>query len=287
MKQISPRVYIEDDISFVTIGAVLTQNGWVCIDTPPYPREAQAWRSALQAVKSAPIYYLINTDAQRDRILTNAFFDAPIVVHAVASEAMLGLRNAFISQAAEDMSSNDNELVEIGSLRVAAPQVSFTHSMELECGDIALTLNHRPGATEGSIWVVVSDEKVIFAGDDVVVEQHPYISDGATKPWLTSLRMLRHERYADWAIVSGRGGLTRAEDTEQLSEYLRVARRRINSLMRSGRPRSDLSGLINEFLAFYPFPHNRRDEVSRRVKVGLEAIYEELRESQDEDIDTE
>jgi len=37
MKEIAPGVFIETNYALVTVGAILTSKGWVCIDTPPYP----------------------------------------------------------------------------------------------------------------------------------------------------------------------------------------------------------------------------------------------------------
>jgi hypothetical protein len=64
-----------------------------------------------------------------------------------------------------------------------------------------------------------------------------------------------------------------------------VARRRITSLVRAERPRSEIAGLTPEFLSMFPYDHKHKDDAVRRVKSGLEAIYEEMRNSQDDDPD--
>src|SRR5512139_866269 len=115
MIEIGRQIYVETGYALVTVGAVLTEAGWVCIDTPPYPRDARAWKAALQAISPLPFKYVINTDHHRDRILGNALFEGMVVAQEHAAAVMLGLRNSFISQAAEELSGNDNELVEIAS----------------------------------------------------------------------------------------------------------------------------------------------------------------------------
>ncbi len=287
MKQIADSVYVATDFALVTVGAVLTSAGWVCIDTPPYPRDAQAWQSRLNEISPLPIQYIINTDYHRDRILGDVWFEAPVVVHSHAAEVMLALRNAFISQAADEMSADDNELVEIASLKPIPPQLSFTHSMQIECGEREFNLSYHPSATLGSLWVTLLEDKVIFAGDSVVTDQHPVITEASSKEWLNSLRGLRHERYSGWTIVPGRGKIANIEATERLSEYLRVTRRKVTSLLRAGRPRADVGALAPEFLEYFHVEKSHRDEALRRIKLGLEAIYEELRNSQDDDMETE
>ncbi len=287
MKEIAPDVFIETDYSLVTVGAILTSQGWVCIDTPLYPRDARSWRVALQALSDRPVRYVINTDHHRDRILGNTWFDAPVITHAISAEVVSNLKNAFITQTAEELSANGNELVEIASLKIVPPQISYTHTMTLYCGDRAITLSHRPSATAGNTWVTLAAEKLIFAGDAIVTAQHPYVVDGCSEPWLKSLRILRLDRYDDWTVVSGREGVVPIADTGQLSEYLRVARRRINSLLHANHLRSELAALIPEFLPFFPYTPDRRDEIQRRIKTMLEAIYEEMRISQEENANAE
>lgn len=287
MKEIAPGVYIETDYSLVTVGAIVTSEGWVCIDTPLYPRDARSWRSALQALSSLPIRYIINTDHHRDRILGNSWFDAPVVTHTFCAEVISNLKNAFITQTAEELGSNEHDPAEIASLKIIPPQISYTDTMTLYCGDQAITLSHRPSATAGNTWVTLAADKLIFAGDAIMTTQHPYVVDGCSEPWLKSLRILRLDRYDDWTVVSGREGIVPIAATGRLSEYLRVARRRINSLLHANHPRSELTSLIPEFLPFFPYPPERRDEIQRRIKSMLEAVYEEMRTSQAEDVDAE
>lgn len=287
MKEIAPGIYIETDYSLVTVGAILTSEGWVCIDTPLYPRDARSWRMALQAISDRPVCYVINTDHHRDRILGNIWFDAPVVTHVASAEVISNLKNVFISQTAEELSTSDAELSEIASLKIVLPQLSYSHTMILYCGDRAITLNHRPSATAGNTWVTLAAERIIFAGDSIITSQHPYVADGCSEPWLKSLRILRLDRYDNWTVVSGREGVVPIANTGQLSEYLRVARRRIASLLRANQSRAELIGLIPEFLPFFPYTPERRDEIQRRIKAMLEAVYEEMRTSQEENAEVE
>jgi glyoxylase-like metal-dependent hydrolase (beta-lactamase superfamily II) len=287
MKEIAPGVFVETSYSLITVGAILTSAGWVCIDTPPYPRDARAWKVALQALSPKPIRYVISTDHHRDRILGNIWFDAPVVAHEATAEVVAGLKSVFTIQSAEELGTNDAEMAEIANVKLIPPQISYTHTLTLHCGNRAITVSHHPSATAGSSWVTLSDERTIFVGDLIVTNQHPYAIDGLSKPWLDGLRILRLERYSDWKIIPGRREIASMAETQPLSDYLRVARRRVSSLVRADRPRSETAGLIPEFLTFFPFESERRDEIQRRIKILLELIYEEIRAGQEEDADTE
>jgi cyclase len=277
MQEIAPRIYVETAYPPVTVGAILTDEGWVIIDTPPMPRDAEAWVEALRAVSDLPVLYVINTDAHRDRILGNGWFDAPVVAQSSAAQQILNLKNGFISQAAEDMSGNDNELVAIASLRLVTPQVSYAKTLALHCGSQEIVLTHRPGSSFGNSWVMLEAEEVLFAGDSVINGQHPIIADSTTRAWLETLTELESDQYMGWTIVPGRGKVTDRSVVADLADYLRTARKRISVICKAGRPRSEVASIVPELMNAFAFDNRQKDDVQRRVRLGLEAIYEEFR----------
>lgn len=285
MKEIAENVFIYTNSSLVTVGAIRTGDGWICIDALPYSKEAGAWLDALHNVGDGSIRYLINTDYHRDRIIGNQWFEAPVVAHQFAARTILDLGDNFIPQAAETLSANKDEFAELAGLQIVPPQISFSATLTLYAGDSAIDLISRPSATAGSLWVILNDTRVIFAGDTVIARQHPYIDACSSKNWLEILRILRQDRYGDWTIVSGREGIIDITQTEQLSEYLRVARRRVSGLIRAQGARSEVSAFIPEMQEYFPV-HGGRERTQRRIKSGLEAIYDEMRvivEEADED----
>lgn len=286
MEEVAPNIYVESDFERVTVGAILTDEGWVCVDAPTYPHEARQWLGSLQAVSPKTLRYLIHTDQHRDRVLCDAEFSVPVLAQQAAAHALLALKPTFIAQAAEELSANDNEFVDIASLRLSPPQVSFTDALHLECGNRTITLESRPGPTAGSLWVILPDERVIFAGDSAIPDRHPYLDGGDTKPWLNLLGDFRRGRYDGWTIIPGRGAMLRdMSRLEPLAEYLRLARRRVNSLCRAGRPRSEVGQIVPELLPLFPFEEEEREEINRRIRVGLETIYEELSSRSDDEED--
>jgi glyoxylase-like metal-dependent hydrolase (beta-lactamase superfamily II) len=282
VRQIATGIYVETAYRRVTVGAILTGDGVVCIDTPPYPADARNWRARLSDLSSKPILFVINTDAHRDRILGNSWFNAPVVAHQAAAERMFSLGSAFVSQAAEEMSADDSELIEIASLKPIPPQISYTERMQLIRGERKITLVHKPSASVASTWVVFPAERVVFVGDTIVVNEHPYMDNCVSKAWLDALVDLRRERFAGWQIVPGRGSVTDRTASEPISEYVRLARRRVWSLYRAGQPRAEVAGLVPEFLPMFPVRQERRDEIKHRIWTGLERIYDEYQAEETE-----
>jgi glyoxylase-like metal-dependent hydrolase (beta-lactamase superfamily II) len=282
MEQIASNVYIENDIHFVTVGAILTADGWIGIDTPPVPNEALAWRQALLEISPVPFRYIVNTDHYRDRIIGNAWFSAPVVAHQESARILQEMEPGVISQAAVELGFGDGERAMLSGIKLVPPQIAFSDSLHLVGDSYDIELVSKPSASLGSLWVILKKQKIIFAGDSIVVGQHPYIHDGASKSWLDILRLLRLERYDSWNVVSGRNGLIDRADTAPLSDYLRTARRRMTSICRADRSRSEIGQLVPEFMELFPYLADDREQVQRRVKAGLEAIYEELRSLPDE-----
>ena len=178
MQELAPDIYYSKEFALTIVGAVLTEEGWICIDTPPYPRDAKTWIGQLREIADKPVKYVINTDHHRDRILGNSHFDAPVVAHEFTTERVLGLKKSFISQAAEALSANDNELVEIASLKIVPPHISCDQRLYLQGGNREVIVESYPGPTAGSTWVVFAEEKIVFVGDSVVLDRHPYIDQG-------------------------------------------------------------------------------------------------------------
>ena len=98
-----------------------------------------------------------------------------------------------------------------------------------------------------------------------------------TGAWLETLVAVRRSRFPASIIVPGRGPVGDGKQTHALSEYIQLVRRRIRSLHRAGRNRNDLASLVRELLAAFPVTDADQDRAQRRIRSGLERVYEELR----------
>lgn len=284
MRELAPGVFVETGYRLVNVGAILTGSGFVLIDTPPYPEDAHRWREQLIAIANKPILAIVNTDGHRDRILGNAWFGNPLIVaHEETIAALNSLPHNFIDTSIDALTHFAFERSSFANAHLCVPNVGFTQRMQLRFGGRTIPLLAKPGPTTGSLWVHLPEERILFAGDSVIVNQHPYLSSPCTKQWLENLTILRRSRFQAEYIVPGRGPLVNKSATEPISNYLRLARRRVHSLYRAGRPRADTSTLVPELLDLFPYDHLHLDELQRRVKNGLDRVYEEFKLSDRED----
>ena len=278
MQELAPGVFIESGFRRVNVGAILTDDGFVLIDTPPYPADARYWRNILASIADLPILAIVNTDCHRDRVLGNAWFDAKVIVaHDDTIASMRNLPSSFLETSVDALASDSVERNSFSGVQFRVPSVGFTRRMQLRYGGRHISLLGMPGPTNGNLWVHLPEYRILFAGDSVIADQHPYISSPCTKNWLDNLTILRRTRFPADLIVPGRGPVVDKSATESISNYLRLARRRVQSLYRAGRPRADTSTLVPELLDMFPYDAHNLERIQRRIKSGLDRIYEEFK----------
>jgi glyoxylase-like metal-dependent hydrolase (beta-lactamase superfamily II) len=289
MQEIADGIVVSTEFRRITVGAIATGRGLICVDVPPYPRDARLWRSLLLERFKQPIRLVVLTDAHRDRLLGPHWFDeARIIAHDATFAAMRSLPGSFIDQAADMISADSDERSTFSGVRLHYPRVTFSERMIAYIGDIPIPITAMPGPTPGNVWIHLARERVVFTGDSVVVGEPPYMSRTCSKEWLNGLTILRRPRFAADLIVPGRGPLTDKAGTLPISEFLRYLRRRVQNLYRAGRPRADVLEILPDALDHLTMPHMlHRIEVEARVRAGLEAIYDEFQSEEQQQEESE
>jgi glyoxylase-like metal-dependent hydrolase (beta-lactamase superfamily II) len=71
---------------------------------------------------------------------------------------------------------------------IAVPTVSFTDKARVDLGGIAVELlAAAPSHTPGSALVWVPSRRVLFTGDVLFTDFHPYLAEGDLPGWLKAL----------------------------------------------------------------------------------------------------
>lgn len=179
MKRVTENVYVEANIcnhSFVN-----TKDGLVLIDTPAVPSAALAWRSVIAGY--GPVRYLINTEPHVDHFGGDYFFDAPILAQDGARQAMKTASLEYFMQML-NWEAPGEALPERFSFRL--PAITFSQALTLYVGDHTFRLLHMPGHSPFQSPVYVPEERVLFAGDNVVTGM-PLFHESVPEEWLHSL----------------------------------------------------------------------------------------------------
>lgn len=275
MQKLAKDVYVESGFAGVTVGAVVTGEGIICIDAPTHPADARRWRLKLAQLTDRPVLYVVNLDHHRDRVLGSQWFEAPGIAHENTSERLRQLPELFKGGPSE--AGADADLAsDLAGVHLVAPQLTFTDRLTLCKGGREIRLVSRPGSAPGAIWVELPEEQIVFTGDALTLGVPPLLQDGDLTAWLEALAELRKARYPARVIVPGRGEPTDKKGVKPMEDFLKLVRRRVESLVRAKKTRADAANLAETLVGSFEVPAGLRDHYVRRLRVGLEHVYDRL-----------
>lgn len=276
MQEIAPKVYVESGYYGVTVGAIVTEEDVICVDSPTLPADARDWRLRLAKLTPKPIRYVVYTDVQRDRVWGAQYLEGAAVAHESGWETMKSYGEAFRQQTADLLSHSEPEAsLEIAAgLRLVLPRLALDCQLTLYRGPTSIVVQHVGAPTPSSVWVLLPEQNVLFAGDTVTCGVHPSMAEADIETWIALLKKLNRKKQP-LKIVPGHGGnVAKPKDISRLYHYLLDVRRRARRLIRSGQPRSQAAALVQDVMPEFPVPDDERELVQRRIKAGLERAYE-------------
>ena len=279
IQQLHPDMYVETGYERVNVGGIRTDDGLILIDTPICFRDARVWRARLAQLTGQEVRYVINTSYHPSHMLGNQFFSpAPVIAHQAAWDQIESWTDSQLQRLLESLREDCPEAVGADvEPHIVRPRLTFTDRMVLYCGEKRLQLIHLGGHSPTAIGVYLPDIEIFFSGDVVVNGQHPSMEEAHTAQWLRDLTEIRRLRIK--AIVPSHGPPCTKEDTQQLSAYIRLLRRRVRSHMRARRKRKEVVDSIDiqELVGFPPFQAAAQPGVEKRIRASLRQVYDELR----------
>jgi len=277
VREVAPDVFVETEYHGANVGAIATGEGVILIDTPMLPHEAMQWRTEIRERTDQEVRYIISTDHHRAHVVGNQFFpEARVVAHELAWKEINSYGDSFRTRLLNMYRDRMPEAVEFWQehLHIVHPEITYTGRTILLKGDKEIQLIPLGGHTPATTVVFLPRERLLFAGDLVVTNRPPFLSQGNTKEWLEALTFLRKLRYD--ILIPGHGELTGKEATEQMSEYLRMVRRKVRSAYRSGLSRADTARSLAYLVRTWPIPPFEKPKADRRFKSGLSRVWNEI-----------
>jgi len=276
MEQIAENVYLETKYDGVSVAALRTHEGLICIDVPSYPRQARDWVTQLHSLYSRPVRYVIITDLHGDRLLNVRWLNAPIITHRETAALLQQYDKRFPQPLIESLvTRNPDRSRDFRNSPVPQPTLHFTHDMHMKKGNLDLHLLAKPGPTPGSIWVHLPRSGMLFVGDTVPIHTPPLLQQANSNLWLQQLDELR-SWLADTILVSGRGGLITAEHIDNSVEFIRALQEQAADHIAAGRPREQVGLAARTFLSRFSYKNLPAEWVRIQIKQSLEHLYDEL-----------
>jgi cyclase len=278
IREIAPKIFVETQFHGANVAFIITGEGVILIDTPMLPNEARQWRTEIGKRTDQEIIYIINTDHHRAHVIGNQFFPtATVIAHERAWKEMKSYGDSFRTRLINMYRDRIPAAVEEWkqTLEIIKPEITFSGRTLLFKGDKEIHLIPVGGHTPATTVIYFPNEKLLFTGDAVVTNRPPFLSQGNTKEWLQALTYLRKLRYD--ILIPGHGELTGKEATENMSNYLRMVRRKVRSAYRSGLPKADTARSLSHLIRYWPIPPCEKPKADRRFKSGLGRVWNEVR----------
>ncbi len=277
MQEISPGVFIQTDQRGANYAGIVTDDGIVVLDTPMIPNLARAFRDELQRLSGGlPFLYIINTDHHRGHILGNQHFPGtPVIAHEQAWKHMRGYSDNFKQRVIDSFKKEPEVQAQFTDIQIIVPKVTFSHRLDIVRGGRDIRIIKVGGHTAATSVVWLPAERMIFVGDAVWVDQHPYMAQANSKEWLDGLTFIRKLK-AD-RIIPGRGPICGREATERMSEYIRFMRSRVRTHFRQGKSKQETAlGVLKEVSAWFPIAPAVKSKTESQIKQGIGRIWNEM-----------
>lgn len=265
MEKIAPNVYIETGRPGVTTGVFTLPRGLVHVDAPLLAEDVRAWRASLMGMNAGAERILILLDAHPDRVLNARLMECPVIAHERAAQ-MMRSRIPITRLTNEESGAEWEAYTSWSTTRLLPPELSFSENLLLHWAEEPLRLESRPGASNGAIWVRWDKERVLFIGDAVCKKQPPFLAQANIPEWLANLRELTHAEYADFLIVSGRGGLVSLLAIREQIAFLEAVQERLQDVPADAADEL-FERLAQELLKQFKFPQEPR--YFHRLRYGL------------------
>jgi cyclase len=199
-------------------GIIVGKNGIVVVDTLISAKQAQRFITDIRKISCKPILYVINTHYHLDHTFGNAEFakiGAIIVAQANCRENMIKNGEVTLKNFKEYGLTPE----QMEGTAINYPTLTFTDRMSIDLGDESVDLIYvAPSHTTGNILVRIPDKKVLFTGDILFTDFHPYMADGDIPGWIRNLDYI--ETLDVDRIVPGHGPLSDKKDISDMKNYL-------------------------------------------------------------------
>lgn len=292
MYELSPNVFAETTYHHSNPGFVVTPDGVICIDSPLIPAEARAWRQVIaETSHDLPILYVIVTDHHRGHCLGSQWLSENVIAHEQAWRHMRNYSENFKQRVRDSFKRKPEIRSQFDDLRIVVPKVTFVDNMTLVRGgpgrlgasssegadrEKIIRILHVGGHTPATCLVWLPVDRVLFAGDIVWIDQHPFMTQANSSEWLLALEYIRHLQPT--YIVPGHGPLCDLSSLDRLTEYLTFLRQRALDLLLAGRTKQETASLlIPELKPWFPIPPERSPKIESQIRSGIGRVYDEHR----------
>lgn len=230
-------------------GIVNLGNETIVFDCFISPEAARDLRKAAEELTGNPVKYLINSHFHNDHIRGNQVFaDAEIISTRRTRELIeqnepenLEWEKSVVDQRIETTLQKISEETDTSKLeehkmwlgyymaikasfdeyKTTLPDYIMDDTLKIEGSErSALLFSKGKGHTESDLVLWLPEEKILFTGDLLFIECHPWLGDGFMKEWIDYLNNLK--KLNPFHIVPGHGPVGKAMHLDQMINYIKT-----------------------------------------------------------------
>lgn len=247
-------------------GIVIGTRGVLVVDSLVSAKEARRFIADIRRITHKPIRFLVDTHSHLDHALGNSEFrrlGATIICQELDARSLAANGPSQLAGAASyGLSAEDMK----GTV-LALPDLTFPDRLRIDLGGVSVELVYPgPSHTTGSIFVHIPERKVVFTGDILFTDFHPFLAEGDLANWPKALDAVA--ALGAQSIIPGHGPLSTVKDIADMKEYLVIFDAKARELAAQGGdpavlaaelkkvlpPRSQGDGLIAANLALRYLP---------------------------------
>jgi cyclase len=242
LQKVSPSSVAAVDERLVSnVAAVVMSDFLVVIDSGENPLLASALREQLEAEYARPVRYVCVTHYHGDHTAgLSAFADVPVVGSSALARKLGDLPARAKAEMAESQKADDDKSRSAAEPMIVVPSLVFDSHVAIAAGK-SLDLHYCGGHTDCSIYGYLADEKVLFAGDLVVVGEFPFMGDASADPevWMDVLK--------GWMgmdvehVVPGHGSVAGPEALRRQLDLLEVLKENTLDAIESGKDHTQIA----------------------------------------------
>ncbi|NOZ73201.1 MAG: MBL fold metallo-hydrolase [Chloroflexi bacterium] len=277
MYELAPQVYAETNFHNSNPGFIVTSEGVICFDSPMIPSEGKAWRKTIDEVSGGlPILYVVITDHHRGHCLGSQWLSDTVIAHELAWKHMRNYGDNFKQRVRSSFKKRPDIRAQFDELRIVVPSITFQDNLTIVRGERVVRILHVGGHTPATSMIWLPAEKILFAGDIVWIDQHPFMTQANSQEWLDALDFIR--RLNPKHIVPGHGPICDVRILDRLTDYLTFLRQRTLDLFNAGRTKQQTASLlIPELKPWFPIPPSRSSKIESQIRSGIGRVYDEHR----------
>jgi cyclase len=252
-------------------GIVSLGNETLIFDTFLTPRAAQDLRAAAEHLTHQPIGWVVNSHWHGDHVLGNQVFAPPATIISTSKTRQLIAKGvtAQIETAQQQLPGEiqtireqvesesdpvkrqamlqrvaglEGQLKVVRMLKLTLPQLTFDSQLDLHGSQRTATLlTYGAGHTESDGFLWLPDEGIVFAGDLLVIEGHPWMGHGSPDQWIGVLD--RMVSLGARTVVPGHGPVGPAEAIQPVQRYLRDVAQLVRDAVQAGQSKAEVEAL--------------------------------------------